>query len=293
MASRPSWRKDACSSRSAPSARFACSSRRRDGAAAGARASPSCTPARASAASRCARRRPPSRSSRRVSRRASTVRRARSRSTTRRGRTRAGARRRADARSSRPRSSARRHYHAEQRFDWATDEGLYGLGAQQSGLVNYRGHDVLLVQDEHDRRRAGARLVARLRHPVGQRLGNPPARRAPRPLGRAAARPSGSLWSQMAEAIDYTFLYGPDLDDVVASYRRLTASRTALRPLGLRLLAVQGALQDAGGAGRRRARVPPPADPDGRDRAGLVLLGPLQVGLAPVRPRALPRPRGA
>jgi len=23
----------------------------------------------------------------------------------------------------------------------------------------------------------------------------------------------------MAEAIDYTFLYGPDLDDVIASYR--------------------------------------------------------------------------
>jgi len=38
-------------------------------------------------------------------------------------------------------------HHAELRFDWATDEGLYGLGAQQGGLVNYRGHDVLLIQE--------------------------------------------------------------------------------------------------------------------------------------------------
>jgi len=38
-------------------------------------------------------------------------------------------------------------HHAEQRFDWLTDEGLYGLGEQQSGLVNYRGHDILLVQE--------------------------------------------------------------------------------------------------------------------------------------------------
>src|SRR4029079_5286347 len=37
--------------------------------------------------------------------------------------------------------------HAEQRFDWRTDEALYGRGEQQGGLVNYRCHDVLLVQE--------------------------------------------------------------------------------------------------------------------------------------------------
>lgn len=30
------------------------------------------------------------------------------------------------------------------------------------------------------------------------------------------------LWSQVADGIDYTFVYGPDLDDVVGGYRRLT-----------------------------------------------------------------------
>ncbi len=122
-------------------------------------------------------------------------------------------------------------HHAEQRFDWGEDEGLYGLGEQQSGLVNYRGHDVLLVQENTidvvpvlvSSRGYGIlwdnASETRLRDaPVTPAL--PPGRAA-----RTAARPavrSGTLWSQMAEAIDYTFLYGPDLDDVIASYRRLT-----------------------------------------------------------------------
>jgi alpha-D-xyloside xylohydrolase len=123
-------------------------------------------------------------------------------------------------------------YHAEQRFDWATDEGLYGLGEQQSGLVNYRGHDVLLVQENTidavpvlvSSRGYGIlwdnASETRLRDALGPSAGTGLAGAA-RGAARSAVR-SGSLWSQMAEAIDYTFLYGPDLDDVIASYRRLT-----------------------------------------------------------------------
>jgi alpha-D-xyloside xylohydrolase len=122
-------------------------------------------------------------------------------------------------------------YHAEQRFDWSTEEGLYGLGAQQSGLVNYRGHDVRLVQENTidvvpllvSSRGYGilwdnasdSRLLDAPASPVAS------AGRAARAAARSAVR-TGSLWSQMAEAIDYTFLYGPDLDDVIASYRQLT-----------------------------------------------------------------------
>jgi alpha-D-xyloside xylohydrolase len=116
-------------------------------------------------------------------------------------------------------------HHAEQRFDWATDEGLYGLGAQQSGLVDYRGHDVLLVQENT------VDVVPVLVSSRGYgilwdngsetRLRDAPAA----PAGRSAARSgvrAGALWSQMAEAVDYTFLYGPELDDVIASYRQIT-----------------------------------------------------------------------
>ncbi|MBN1611194.1 MAG: DUF4968 domain-containing protein, partial [Polyangiaceae bacterium] len=40
--------------------------------------------------------------------------------------------------------------------------------------------------------------------------------------------PTTSLWSQVADGIDYTFVYGPELDDVVAGYRRLTGRATML-----------------------------------------------------------------
>ena len=112
-------------------------------------------------------------------------------------------------------------HHAEQRFDWAADEGLYGLGEQQNGLVNYRGHDVLLVQENT------VDVVPLLVSSRGYgilwdnasetRLRDVPGAAAP----SGGAR-SGSLWSQMAESVDYTFLYGPNVDDVISSYRRLT-----------------------------------------------------------------------
>jgi alpha-D-xyloside xylohydrolase len=126
-------------------------------------------------------------------------------------------------------------HHAEQSFDWATDEGLYGLGQQQSGLVNYRGHDVRLVQENTidvvpvlvSSRGYGILWDNASETGLRDAPAAPDARsaRTARTDGRAATRPdvrSGSLWSQMAETIDYTFLYGPELDDVVACYRRLT-----------------------------------------------------------------------
>ncbi len=38
-----------------------------------------------------------------------------------------------------------------------------------------------------------------------------------------------SLWSEVGDGVDYTFVYGPSLDDVVAGYRRLTG-RASLMP---------------------------------------------------------------
>jgi alpha-D-xyloside xylohydrolase len=40
--------------------------------------------------------------------------------------------------------------------------------------------------------------------------------------------PTTSLWSQVADGIDYSFVYGPELDDVVAGYRQLTGQATML-----------------------------------------------------------------
>ncbi len=64
---------------------------------------------------------------------------------------------------------------------------------------------------------AGRRYALRL---DWTRAGNPPVvelRWKP-----PAADEATSLWSEVGEAVDYDFVYGPDLDTVVAGYRRLT-----------------------------------------------------------------------
>jgi alpha-D-xyloside xylohydrolase len=43
-----------------------------------------------------------------------------------------------------------------------------------------------------------------------------------------APAPDTSLWSEVGEAIDYYFVYGPELDDVIAGYRTLTGQATLL-----------------------------------------------------------------
>src|SRR6185503_12750803 len=40
--------------------------------------------------------------------------------------------------------------------------------------------------------------------------------------------PYTSLWSEVGDGIDYSFVYGPDLDDVVAGYRELTGRATLM-----------------------------------------------------------------
>jgi alpha-D-xyloside xylohydrolase len=43
-----------------------------------------------------------------------------------------------------------------------------------------------------------------------------------------AATPDTSLWSEVGEAVDYYFVYGPELDQVVAGYRTLTGQASML-----------------------------------------------------------------
>jgi alpha-D-xyloside xylohydrolase len=44
----------------------------------------------------------------------------------------------------------------------------------------------------------------------------------------AAAPATTSLWSEVGDGVDYTFVYGPELDAVVAGYRRLTGQAAML-----------------------------------------------------------------
>ena len=69
-----------------------------------------------------------------------------------------------------------------------------------------------------------------------------------------APSPNTSLWSEVGDGIDYYFVYGPELDAVVAGYRARHGPGADDAALGVRLLAVPRALQDAAGEPRRARR---------------------------------------
>jgi alpha-D-xyloside xylohydrolase len=54
-----------------------------------------------------------------------------------------------------------------------------------------------------------------------QLMWKPPAT-ATTPTSATTAAPTTSLWSEVGDGIDYYFVYGPELDGVVAGYRRVT-----------------------------------------------------------------------
>ncbi len=65
-----------------------------------------------------------------------------------------------------------------------------------------------------------------------------------------------SLWSEVADNVDYYFFQGPSLDAVVGGLPAPDGPGAALREVGLRLLAEQGALPHAGRAAEGGRGVP-------------------------------------
>jgi alpha-D-xyloside xylohydrolase len=104
-------------------------------------------------------------------------------------------------------------FHVEDRFAPDFSEGFYGLGQHQSGLFNYRGATVELGQNNTDvaipllLSSKGYALMwntASLTH-VDNRF----------PLEL-------NLDSLAGHAIDYYFIYGPEMDQLIHEYRNLT-----------------------------------------------------------------------
>ncbi len=103
-------------------------------------------------------------------------------------------------------------WHALQRFVLTPEEGIYGLGQHQDGYMNYRGRDVILVQT----------------NPVAVN----PFLISTRGYGVLWDNYSKTLfhdgedgmsfWSEVADAIDYYFIAGETMDEVIAGYRQLT-----------------------------------------------------------------------
>ncbi len=104
-------------------------------------------------------------------------------------------------------------YHVSDRFQPSPREGFYGLGQHQGGLFDYRGNVVELAQANTDV--AVPLLISTNGYGI---LWNTASHswfdnRFPSEL---------TLRAEAADAIDYYFLYGPEIDQVIHKYRDLT-----------------------------------------------------------------------
>ena len=96
---------------------------------------------------------------------------------------------------------------------YGSHEGLYGLGQHQAGVWNYRGESVDLAQDN-----SNISVPLMLSSKGYGIFWNNTSR------SRFNNRFANYLYisSEVADVIDYYFLYGPEFDQIVAEYRDLT-----------------------------------------------------------------------
>ena len=108
--------------------------------------------------------------------------------------------------------SGERTYHVEQVFRVPQSDALYGLGQHQDGVMNYRGHDVTLVQEN--------RIVAVpfLSSSGGWGILWENYSKTKFHDGEDGTR----LWSEVGDGVDYYLVAGGNLDGVIAGYRQLT-----------------------------------------------------------------------
>ena len=96
---------------------------------------------------------------------------------------------------------------------YGSHEGLYGLGQHQAGVWNYRGESVDISQEN-----SNISVPLMLSSKGYGIFWNNTSR------SRFNNRFANYLYisSEVADVIDYYFLYGPDFDKIIASYRDLT-----------------------------------------------------------------------
>jgi alpha-D-xyloside xylohydrolase len=103
-------------------------------------------------------------------------------------------------------------FSVQQKFLLAPDEGIYGLGQHQYGYMNYRNREVVLVQTNTD---AVTSFLISTRG-YGILWDNYSKTIFEDKNGET------SFWSDVGNNIDYYFIYGEDMDEVISSYRDLT-----------------------------------------------------------------------
>ncbi len=110
-------------------------------------------------------------------------------------------------------------FRADAYFDLTQHEAIYGLGQHQSGLLNQRGTDLLLMQDN-----TNISIPFLLSSRGYGLLWNSAS------LGRYENHfpPKLALRADVADAVDYYFIYGPEFDRIIATYRALTGEAPLL-----------------------------------------------------------------
>jgi alpha-D-xyloside xylohydrolase len=107
---------------------------------------------------------------------------------------------------------------SRQEFALQPDESIFGLGQHQQGIWNYRGRTVQLLQ----RNMEIALPIAISSRGYGVLWDNPAITKVE--VGIPGKENVLAWNSEAARDIDYYFMAGPDLDDVVAAYRQLTGA---------------------------------------------------------------------
>jgi alpha-D-xyloside xylohydrolase len=105
-------------------------------------------------------------------------------------------------------------FHSERFVNmWDTQESFYGLGQHQAGVWNYRGEAIDLSQDNTNI--SVPMLLSSNGYGIFWNNGS-------RSRFNNRFVHAFYLSSEVADSIDYYFIYGPDFDKIVATYRELT-----------------------------------------------------------------------
>jgi alpha-D-xyloside xylohydrolase len=105
----------------------------------------------------------------------------------------------------------------EQKFVLSPDERIYGLGQHQAGVWNYRGTTVHLQQKNME---VGLPVLVSSKG-YGVLWDNPAVTDVD--VGKSNAEIL-SWTSEVGNAVDYYFMFGPSADDVIHDYRELTGA---------------------------------------------------------------------
>jgi alpha-D-xyloside xylohydrolase len=106
----------------------------------------------------------------------------------------------------------RQAYHTKLEFEWAEGEALYGLGSHEEGMLNLRGQHQFLYQ--HNMKAVVPILLSTKGYGLVLECYS---------LMTFHDDAFGSyVWTDIADELDYYFIYGPEFDQIVHGVRQLT-----------------------------------------------------------------------